>query len=58
MPIYEYRCTDCRETFEQLRRMADADRDLVCPACASKRVERLFSSFATAGCASAPGRFR
>jgi putative FmdB family regulatory protein len=49
MPIYEYRCRSCKKRFEQLRRMADADRDLVCPECRSEEVERLLSTFSSAG---------
>ncbi|MCL4854128.1 MAG: hypothetical protein KJZ78_22440 [Bryobacteraceae bacterium] len=45
--------------FEQLRRMQDADRDLNCPECGSRQVERQLSSFATGGCgpSGAGGRF-
>ncbi len=58
MPLYEYRCAACGKVFEQLRRMADADRDLICPECASGRVGRLLSTFATSGChAPAGSRF-
>jgi putative FmdB family regulatory protein len=59
MPLYEYRCTSCGKTYEQLRRMQDADRDLACPKCQSGAVERLLSTFAShmgsaAGSATAP----
>jgi putative FmdB family regulatory protein len=58
MPLYEYRCAECGKAFEMLQRIADADRDLVCPACRSEQVERLFSTFATGGCGpSGSGRF-
>ena len=50
MPLYEYRCEQCGRAFELLRRMSDADRDLVCPECRSQQVRRLFSTFATTGC--------
>lgn len=49
MPMYEYRCLDCDEQYEELRRMQDADRDLKCPVCGAGRVERLVSGFAMAG---------
>ena len=52
MPIYEYKCDDCGKQHEQLRRMADADRDVECPACRSIRVRRQLSSFATSGSSS------
>ncbi|MGD0201494.1 MAG: zinc ribbon domain-containing protein [Bryobacteraceae bacterium] len=47
MPLYEYRCSACGETFEQLRRTQDADYGLVCPACQSGEVQRLLSVFAS-----------
>jgi putative FmdB family regulatory protein len=55
MPVYEYRCQRCGSKFEQLRRMADADRDLICPDCKSESVERLFSCFAASSTSSASG---
>jgi putative FmdB family regulatory protein len=58
MPLYEYRCQTCGKSFEMLRRMSDADRDLQCPDCRSERIERLLSTFATGGCATpGSGRF-
>jgi putative FmdB family regulatory protein len=50
MPMYEYRCQECGEKYEQLRRMSEADSNLVCPRCASQKVERLLSTFAAGGC--------
>ncbi len=47
MPIYEYKCESCGGNYEQMRRMADADRDLECPSCKSHQVNRSLSSFAT-----------
>jgi putative FmdB family regulatory protein len=60
MPIYDYRCRRCGVTFEQLRRLQDADHDLRCPKCDSDEVERLLSTFAAGGCGtgSSPSRFR
>lgn len=58
MPLYEYRCQKCGKTFEMLRRMQDADRDVECPECSADEVERLLSTFATGGCTSfGTGRF-
>jgi putative FmdB family regulatory protein len=58
MPLYEYRCPNCGATFEQLRRMQDADAATVCPECQSAGAERQLSSFAShtgsAGQATAP----
>ncbi|MGA2329278.1 MAG: zinc ribbon domain-containing protein [Bryobacteraceae bacterium] len=47
MPLYEYRCSSCSATFEQLRRMQDADAAVVCPKCQSAGAERLLSTFAS-----------
>jgi putative FmdB family regulatory protein len=55
MPMYEYRCENCGEKFEKLRRMSEADDGLLCPRCSSGRVERLLSSFATGGCGTGGG---
>ena len=43
MPIYEYACLDCRHEFEALVR---ASEEPACPACRSRRLERLRSTFA------------
>jgi putative FmdB family regulatory protein len=52
MPIYEYKCESCGSNYEQMRRMAEADTDLECPACKSHEVNRGLSSFATTSGAS------
>ena len=46
MPMYEYRCPDCGRTYEELRRMSEADEKLECPHCGSKKPERQLSTFA------------
>jgi putative FmdB family regulatory protein len=56
MPLYEYQCRDCGQSFEKLRRMSDDDRDLECPECRSKKVERQLSTFSSSGgCGSGSG---
>jgi len=49
MPLYEYFCRECRKTFEALRRLSDDDADVRCPHCGSEKVDRKFSTFASAG---------
>ncbi len=49
MPIYEYRCESCAETFEVLTRFAERDTAQMCPACESTKTRVLVSSFAVAG---------
>lgn len=55
--MYEYRCDSCGRTYEQLRRMSDADTDLKCPHCDSEQVERLVSACAIGGCGGGGSRF-
>ena len=52
MPLYEYQCRKCGHVFERLRRMQEADKDLECPTCHSKKVDRQLSTFAAGGCGS------
>lgn len=40
MPIYEYACTDCQETFELLVRGAEQP---TCPKCEGRRLEKQLS---------------
>lgn len=47
MPIYEYRCRTCGETFAKLQRMGAGSDDVRCPHCQSGEVERTVSSFAS-----------
>jgi putative FmdB family regulatory protein len=35
VPLYEYRCNDCRSVFEVLRPMAQRELVAVCPRCES-----------------------
>jgi putative FmdB family regulatory protein len=45
VPIYEYRCVECEERFEELLRAAAAAPR--CPRCNSEDVVRLLSPFGT-----------
>jgi putative FmdB family regulatory protein len=58
MPMYEYRCQDCGERFEALRKASEADQGVRCPQCQGERIERLLSGFATSGCGTAGGGSR
>jgi putative FmdB family regulatory protein len=49
MPLYEYRCTACGETFEILASLAARDEKAVCPACSGHQVTRVFSPITLAG---------
>ena len=43
MPIYEYRCLKCQESFEKLFLKGD-EQPVVCPKCGSKEAKKLLSS--------------
>jgi putative FmdB family regulatory protein len=45
MPIFEYRCRDCRHPFEAL---VTTDRRPVCPTCGGADLEKQISVFAVA----------
>lgn len=49
MPLYEYTCTMCKNTFERLRSISRMDDDASCPDCGSTSERRLsvFMSFST-----------
>lgn len=47
MPIYEFNCTTCDRSFEELVRSAEAISEVVCPTCGSRRVRRKISLFAS-----------
>jgi putative FmdB family regulatory protein len=47
MPLFEYRCKDCGSQFEAL--VMNQKEVVVCACCKSKKLERLFSGFATSG---------
>ena len=49
MPLYEYRCTVCGETFEIIASLAERDAKAVCPACGGHDAARVFSPITLAG---------
>jgi len=60
MPLFEFTCRACGHRFEELMTLGELEKDKpACPECASRKVERGFSSFATGvasgGGAPAPG---
>ena len=42
MPIYEYRCVDCKHEFERLQKISDPPVE-VCPKCGKHQVKKLVS---------------
>ncbi len=43
MPIFEYRCLDCRHEFEQFNLSSKAVERVECPLCKSIKVEKMIS---------------
>ncbi|QER41419.1 zinc ribbon domain-containing protein [Thermodesulfobacterium sp. TA1] len=43
MPIYEFRCEDCKEEFEVFLKNKEELSSVECKKCKSKRVKRLIS---------------
>ena len=43
MPIYEFKCLECNNTFEKLFFNSDEKIDLSCPECKSPSLERVVS---------------
>jgi putative FmdB family regulatory protein len=56
MPIFEYQCRECGETFEVVVLSQEDEREISCPHCGKARPERRLSGFAT--CASPGGGAR
>ena len=53
MPIYEYRCADCDQSFETLVRAGDEATE--CPACRGGNIAREMSVFASSRAGAAAG---
>ncbi len=44
MPLYEYRCLNCKKKFEIYATISEYDKLKVsCPACQSENIQRIFS---------------
>ncbi len=49
MPLYEFTCTRCGKTFEELVGAGFDGSGVTCPACGGEDVEKLFSTFSSSG---------
>jgi putative FmdB family regulatory protein len=45
MPIYEYQCLDCRQTFEVRRSFSDSEKPASCSNCDSDQTQKVLSHF-------------
>ncbi len=57
MPLFEYRCSDCGKKSEELVLAGDAAAPPECPACGSRKMSRLLSTFAAHGTSKGEGGF-
>ncbi|TMF29425.1 MAG: zinc ribbon domain-containing protein [Chloroflexi bacterium] len=49
VPIYEFSCLSCRQTFDVFGGYASRDERQVCPSCESTNTKVMFSTFAVVG---------
>jgi len=55
VPIYEFSCLSCRQTFDVFGGYASRDERQVCPSCESTSTKVMFSTFAVVGTAETSG---
>ena len=44
MPIYEYRCQECKNLFEAILTSTEASAEVTCPKCGSGMVKKTISA--------------
>ncbi len=44
MPTYQYRCNECKESFQVRKPMSEIDTTVTCPECGSSQTNRLISN--------------
>ena len=52
MPMYDYRCVQCGNKFEELIFSWNKDKEIICPNCSSKDSERLIGAPVSIGTSS------
>lgn len=45
MPIYVYKCNDCKAEFEALLPISEKDKKITCIACGSQNTQKTTASF-------------
>ncbi len=55
MPIFDYHCVDCEQTFEVFHKVKERSEDIVCPNCSSRNFKKLMSAPAVSMGASSSG---
>ncbi|MCP3685440.1 MAG: zinc ribbon domain-containing protein [bacterium] len=49
MPVYEYECSDCKNTCEVIRTVEERDYPIQCDKCKNNNLKRKLSIFGTTG---------
>ncbi len=49
MPLYEFSCADCGDSFEKRVRLSESLENISCPHCGSVKTEKKLSQFAVKG---------
>ncbi len=49
MPVFDFKCKDCGEKFEKLIFKEEEIKNITCPKCGSKNIEKLLSGFRIGG---------
>ncbi|MCH8067881.1 MAG: zinc ribbon domain-containing protein [Candidatus Marinimicrobia bacterium] len=52
MPMYDYRCKQCGDKFEELIFSWNKEKEIICPNCSSKDAERLIGAPVSIGTSS------
>ena len=47
MPLFEYHCNQCHQTFEKLVSFSEIDAPIVCPSCGSQDTKKAITAFAS-----------
>lgn len=56
MPLYEYTCLDCRQSFEVLKKFSEADEPVACLYCESTNTVRHLPVFVVHSSGGTSGR--
>lgn len=49
MPMYEYVCSECGQSFDKMMRFSELDQQPACPTCGSQNTRKQISLFASSG---------
>lgn len=52
MPMYEFVCGECDQSFDKVMRFSELDQQPICPTCGSPDTRKKISLFASSGSAS------